>query len=263
MTSRFIIILMLILALGTFSCTKKQSNLPDETLKVSEFRTIPSFKAMFLALDKLEETKLSNLPLAQVIPAQKDTIHYAFAWGVLSSDAQLAIASKNQNQLTSITDQFIAIAPQLGLTQYGYQLRDAVKPEIKNRDWLLLREVFYAMQTSVDTLMLSNNRELDLTFIYLGSWTESTYQIAQLIAKDYSTEKTRTLQTDAWEDLAYNLNLIQNKYKDKTPLLSQTIELVDTIQNTLSSGTAEALTLEQVETIIEHTKTLRELYLKS
>ncbi|MCB5245321.1 MAG: hypothetical protein WC179_03490 [Candidatus Cloacimonadaceae bacterium] len=263
MKTRFIIILLLILALGTFSCTKKQSNLPDESLKVSEFRTIPSFKAMFLALDKIEETELSNLPLTKIIPAQNDTLYLAFAWGVLTSDAQLAIASKNQNQLTSITDQFIAIAPQLGLTQYGYQLRDAVKPEIKNRDWLLLREVFYAMQTSVDTLMLSNGREKELTFISLGSWTETTNQIARLIASDYSTEKSRTLMTNAWQDLAFNLNLILNKDKITSPLLSQTIELVHKIQNTLSSGTAEALTLEQVETIVEYTKTLKELYLES
>ncbi|NLA45341.1 MAG: hypothetical protein GX869_06825 [Candidatus Cloacimonetes bacterium] len=263
MKSKLILILWLILVLGMFSCTKKQSNLPDETLKVSEFRTIPSFKAMFLALDKLEETKLNNLPLAQVVPAQKDTMCYAFGWGVLSSDAQLAIASKNQNQLTSVTDQFISLAPQLGLHQFANQLRDAVKPEIKNNNWGLLKDVFYAMQESVDTLMLSNNREKELTFIYLGGWTETTNQIARLIAKDYSTEKSRTLQTDAWEDLAFNLNLIQNMSKDKSPLLAQTIELVHKIQNTLSSGTAAVLTLEQVETIVEHTTALRELYLKS
>jgi hypothetical protein len=69
--------------------------------------------------------------------------------------------------------------------------------------------------------------------------------------------------TNAWQDLAFNLNLILNKDKITSPLLSQTIELVHKIQNTLSSGTAEALTLEQVETIVEYTKTLKELYLES
>lgn len=210
MRFKLLLILALIAALGASSCKNKaRSKLPDKNDKVTAFATIPSYKVMFLALDKLEAADSANLDRGAVLPASEDTLHLAFSWGVLSANAQLAVNGRDVAWLQAITGQLTDLAPALGFKDIAAKLDADVQPLISKGDWDLLEATFYNLQYTVEQDLWKLERYADYTLMALGAWARSTNQIARLVSLDYRTDTaTLLMQRDAWQSLAENLGLI-------------------------------------------------------
>ena len=161
---------------------KERSKLPDKRDKVTEFATVPSFKAMFLALDKLDVTD-SFQSGADFTPAAEDSLHYAFVWGTLTAASQLAIRKRDSAWLTKLTDQMVANAPKLGLQDIAAKLRSTARPMLDNKDWEGLTAVYYNMQYTVEQSLFQKRKYEVYTLLALGGWSYCTQQIAGVIEK--------------------------------------------------------------------------------
>ena len=150
-----IVLLALVAALTGVSCNRDKNKLPDGTDKVSEYNTIPSFKAVFLALDKVEPGDLDALKPTTSAPAPQDSLHSAFACGALVADAQLAVAGRNTNWLNSILVQLKTLAPVMHRqTNLVNKLEQSIKPMLAEGNWEQIKQLFYDLQTTTDKMLM-------------------------------------------------------------------------------------------------------------
>ena len=248
-----IVLLALVAALTGVSCNRDKNKLPDGTDKVSEYNAVPSFKAVFLALDKVEPGDLDALKPTTFAPAPQDSLHSAFAWGALAADAQLAVAGRNTNWLNSILVQLKTLAPVMHRqTSLVNKLEQSIKPLLAEDNWEQIKQLFYDLQTTTDKMLMEQNRWNVYTLAALGSWTQSVNQIGSLIAKSYSTEKSLVLKSTAWESLADNLLLINS------PELTQAYTKTQELRDIMNSAGQNAFTLEQVTMIVAATDSIRQ-----
>lgn len=248
-----IVLLALVAALTGVSCNRDKNKLPDGTDKVSEYNAVPSFKAVFLALDKVEPGDLDALKPTTFAPAPQDSLHSAFAWGALVADAQLAVAGRNTNWLNSILVQLKTLAPVMHRqTNLVNKLEQSIKPLLAEGNWEQIKQLFYDLQTTTDKMLMEQNRWNVYTLAALGSWTQSENQIGSLIAKSYSTEKSLVLKSTAWESLADNLLLINS------PELTQAYTKTQELRDIMNSAGQNAFTPEQVTMIVAATDSIRQ-----
>ena len=209
MKKTLVLVLAVLLALTAFSCkSKAKSKLPDRNDKVSAYATIPSFKVLFLGLQKMA-TAGSALPtdLAE-LPAKQDSLKTAFCWGKLAASAQMAVRARDYTRCQDIASDLSRISPGLGLTDITDRLAGSLSSLLANEDWDTLETTFFSMQYTVEQRLLVNRQYQLYTMAALGGWTEATYQISSLVAEDYRTgDAGLLLQREAWMNLADNLAL--------------------------------------------------------
>lgn len=252
MKKLLIVLLAFVAALSGVSCNREKNKLPDGTDKVSEYNAIPSFKAVFLALDKVEPGDLDSLKPTEYNLTQQDTLLSAFVWGSLVADAQLAVSGRNSAWLNSILAQLKYLAPEMHRqTDLVAKLEQSVKPLLASGDWEQTEQLFYDLQTTTDQTLMEQNRWNAYTLAALGSWTQSVNQIGGLIAKNYSTEKSLVLKSPAWESLADNLLLLDS------PRLTLAFTQAQELRDMMNSAGQNAFTPEQVAAIVAATDSIR------
>lgn len=257
MKKTLIIMLALLAALGAMSCKKEKDKLPDGTDKVSEYATIPSFRSLFLALDKVETGDLTILKPSGYSVAGQDTLRAAFMWGTLGAEAQLAVSSQNTGWLNSVLEQLKTLAPVLGLKDMAVQVEQGIKPLLAAGDWDKVKQALYEMQSNVDVLLISQKLYSEYTIMGLGSWTESVNQIGKLIAKSYSIEKSRVLVTTAWQDLSDNLLLIESQKIVSTVEFPKAFGKVQELRDMMNTAGPNPLAPEQISAIVTATESIR------
>ncbi len=262
MRFKLLLILALIAALGAASCKNKaKSKLPDKNDKVTAFATIPSYKVMFLALDKLEAADTANLDRKAVLPAAEDTLHLAFSWGVLSANAQLAVNGRDAAWLQAITGQLIELAPALGLQDIAAKLDADVQPLTSKGDWDLLESTFYNLQYTVEQDLWRLERYAEYTMMALGAWARSTNQIARMVSLDYSTDSaTLLMQRDAWQYLAENLGLISAPSYVASAPFKQALAQVREMRALMDQPLRGTFNEEQLSRVIAVTELLWEAF---
>ncbi len=251
MKKMLIIMLAGMMVFSAVACKKDKGKLPDGSDKVSEFATIPSFKAVFLALDKLETDDLNAFKQTSYAAAAGDTLRTAFAWGALVAEAQLAVASKNSGWLNAVMEQLKTLAPALGQQDLTGRLAQSVKPLIASGDWEKVKQYMYDLQAAVDKDLMDQKRYGEYTLSALGCWTETVNQIGGLIAANYSTEKSRVLNTRAWQDLADNLLLLDSAK------LSEVFPTVQKLGDMMNTAGQNPLNPEQVSEVVTLTDSIR------
>lgn len=251
-----IMLALLLVLIGT-ACSREKDKLPDGSDKVTEFATIPSFQAVFLALDKLDPGDLAGLNQNKFSAPEQDTLRTAFAWGALVAESQLAVATRNADWLRSVLGQLQALPASSGLKGLAVQLGESVKPNLASGDWEQVKRLIYNMQSTADKSLMDSERYGDYTIIALGSWTETVNQIGRLIAANYSTEKSMVLNTTAWQDLAGNILLMDSAKFAKSGEFAQGFELVQQLQDMMNSAGQSAFTQEQVSEIVTATESIR------
>ncbi|MDD4224706.1 MAG: hypothetical protein PHD87_09020 [Candidatus Cloacimonetes bacterium] len=252
MRKLLIIALACLAAMAGISCNREKDKLPDGSAKVSEYATIPSFQAVFLALDKLDAKDLDGLASSgATLAAERDTLRAAFAWGTLVAEAQLAVAGKNSGWLNSVLEQLGPLEQTLGQPGLVERLEQGVKPLVAYGDWEQVKRLFYDLQATVDKNLLDQARYPEYTLSALGSWTATVNQIGGLIRKNYSTETSRALKTKAWDNLADNLLLMDS---GRFALIFEQVQDLRDIMNTAGQN---ALTPEQVEAMMAATDKIR------
>jgi len=242
---------------------KERSKLPDKRDKVTEFATVPSFKAMFLALDKLDVTD-SFQSGADFTPAAEDSLHYAFVWGTLTAASQLAIRKRDSAWLTKLTDQMVANAPKLGLQDIAAKLRSTARPMLDNKDWEGLTAVYYNMQYTVEQSLFQKRKYEVYTLLALGGWSYCTQQIAGVIEKDYKTEASGALiQREAWRSISENLGFFRQQRHLASPGFKTAYGLVRDMQALMDMQAGGAFNPEQVTRIVDLTGRIQSSFIKT
>jgi len=264
MKTRVLILLTLIIAMTAISCkSRDKGRFPDSLGKVTEFATIPSHKAMFLALDRFEETTISRVQPFVVRPALQDTMHIAFAWGVLTSDLQLAVRSRDTSWLETTLTRLSEFSPILELEEIIAKIAINVKPMLEQENWNSLENTFYNMQYSIEQMLFEQEEYEIYTLMALGGWTETTYQIASQIISDFQTEITPPLlQEEAWQSLEANLGLIQKDSYVSTSAFKKALAETSRMREILSLENNETLSLEQVGDVVSSTTEIKKAFLK-
>lgn len=257
MKRMLIIMLAVLLALAGAACNKDKDKLPDGSDKVTEYATIPSFQAAFLALDKLDPGDLAGLTQDKFSVPKQDTLRTAFAWGSLVAQSQLAVASKNAVWLRSALDQLKSLPSSSDLNSMAVQLGEGTPALLANGDWEQVKRLIYNMQASADKSLMDDKRYGEYSIIALGSWTETANQIGRMITNNYSTEKSRVLNTTAWQNLADNILLMDSARFAKAGDLAEVFELVQQLRDMMNAAGQNALTQEQVSEIVSATQSIR------
>ena len=251
MRNLMIILLALAAALSGFSCQKGKNKLPDGTENVSEYDTVDSITAVFLVLDKLEDVELSTLNPTDYTGADRDTTRSAFAWGAVVAQAQIAAIAKNSNWFNSRLEQLQLLAEPLGQKDQAAELEQSVKPLVSAGNWDQAKQLVYQMQSGLNVNLMDKNLWGTYTLMELGSWTETVNQIGGLITKNYSTETSRALKTNAWSSLAKNLALMDS------PQYAKAFEQVQDLRDLIENTGQYTLTQEQVEAMVAATSSIR------
>lgn len=257
------LVLILIVVLATVSCDKNKGKYPDRSVKVVEYATIKSLKSVFLTVDKYQIGDLSASGAVQKYPEQPELTNRAFIWGILNADAMFASATKDKARLVSTASLMKELAPELTLAEEGNEFDQRVKPLAKQGNWQEIDILNSGLQSTVDVKLMDANRYDLYTLSCLGAWTETTSRLARLIDKSFSPQKTGILnQQDTWNNLAYNLGLMQAAAADST-VLNTVLPLVGKLQGSMAKLDKNTFTKEQVEQIIALTEKIKAEYLQA
>jgi len=264
MKQKTLTFLLLACILFFISCKgKEQARLPDTSNKITEFATIPSVKAMFLALENLDEPGPSTFKMKEVSPASSDSIDAAFAWGVLFTNLQMAVNNRNSAQLRSVMGQMTALSPDLGLEDITEKLMNNVSPLISEGNWPALENTFYNVQYSIEQALSDQKRYEIYTLMGLGAWTEVTNGFARLVELAYSSHRSALLlQEGAWQYLENNLMYLTNGQSSDSPVFQNIITFVREIGNCIENQTDKSVKQERVALIIELTDNIRAEFLQ-
>lgn len=249
----------LLLTLGTYACwNKEKDKLPDHRNKVSMYANIPSFKVMFLAMDKIGEQDIHNPgPILPEVTRQ-DTMRLAFLWGALTAEAQIAIRARDAMWLNADIERLNQLAPDLGLTHIAAKLNSGARALLSQTDWDGLQTMFYNLQGAVEQHWLDHHFYEIYTLVTLGQWTQGSNQLGMLIERDYTTEKSRLLlQREAWTNLTGNLSLFTNQRFLTSPVYKPTLARVKEISTLMDMNAQGVFSEEQVRQIVEATDAVK------
>ncbi|MBW6513402.1 MAG: hypothetical protein K0B87_01435 [Candidatus Syntrophosphaera sp.] len=264
MKIKHLILAILIGSLFVASCKNNdKSKFPDARNRVTQFAPIGSFKSMFLALDGLGKTQ-ESFSIGMIAPSAQDTLHNAFAWGVLTTDLQLAVLNRNGRQLDALLAQIIGLGPKLGLEDISAKLRDSVKPMLDSEDWPILENTLYNMQYSVEQTLFDKERYEMYTVMSLGSWTEATNQFARRMGDARNADSSRLLlHPETWQSLLDNFRLISDKQYTASPAFQTALKELKSLVKLMEKPPEEFLTGEEIGSIISSTSAIKAAFVKA
>lgn len=263
MMRKILTIAMLVLTILLLASCKnsEKSKMPDGKEKVSEYATVASFRSVFLALDKLDDEDLASLVQTRFNVANSDTMRVAFALGAQIAESRLAIATQDKAWLSAANSQIQELAPILKLKKVAYKYDDGFQPFSTAGDWDSLETLLYKFQDNVDHELLSQKRDQFYTLIALGNWSQTVSQVGGLIANSYSTEKSRVLVSPAWQALADNLALMDSDDYAKIPAIKDAAQKTRELADMMNTAGSNPLTMEQVNTVVDATRSIRDAFL--
>ncbi len=258
-TLTFALVVLSILVLASCKNSEK-SKMPDGKEKVSEYATVPSFRSVFLALDKLDDDDLATLVQTRFNVANSDTMRVAFALGAQIAESKLAIGKKDKAWLNGATSQIQTLAPVLRLGKVADKYDLGFQPLLAAGDWESLETLLFRFQDNVDQELLANKRDHFYTLVALGNWSQTVSQVGGLIAKNYSTEKSKVLVSPAWQALAENLALMGPEYS-KIPAFKDAVQTTRELADMMNTAGTNPLTVEQVNTVVDAARSIRDAFL--
>lgn len=253
---------MIIISL-VVACAKKEQEVADEVLEARFYLTyLPSFEQTFASLDFLEVSDFDSALQMESYSVMPDVYRRAFALGVLSADAVIAVKARNQAVLQDITTSMIDYSRFLGISQDILMLADELSELVENNQWMELKQSLDKYKESVE-LSLYEKREYDLfTLLQLGGWTEGLNSITFLLMNNYDEKSTEIIdQKGILNNLINNLENIeaetvleQNYYEIS---LNNYLKIRDIIYN--ETGTYD---LEEISNIYKLTYEIKQAFLQ-
>ncbi|MBW6515783.1 MAG: hypothetical protein K0B81_04085 [Candidatus Cloacimonetes bacterium] len=223
-------IFLLLLSMGTLNA---QQSLAREEVRGPDFyfAPLPSFNAMFSAIDYLEIKDYDLALEKEIFKVEEETFRVAFALGVITADAILATKGRNKDMLNEIAVQMINYAKFIGLSEEILKLADELQHMIRRDQWDELMESLEKYKEQVE-LSLYETRQYDLfTMMQLGGWTQGLNRTTYLLMNSYQEDKTGIIdQKGIINSLINNMRNIRSDYLREMDFYHSTVELYEQIR---------------------------------
>ncbi|MBM4403412.1 MAG: hypothetical protein FJ042_03360 [Candidatus Cloacimonetes bacterium] len=256
-----VIVLIMVLAISACKDKKKDDTLPvgeEGESQVTLFAPLPSFKAVFTALDQLESRDISAAIPTDMYKTKQDPYRNSFALGVLTADAIIAVRGRNKSKLMTIANEMKRITTLLNLEAEVPQLNDDIKTLVEKEQWSELEQTLDKHKKVVEDKLWEREDLDQYTLMVLGGWTEAANRVSWLINRNFTAERTKVLkQKGTWNDIYSNMKLINSASIVNEAYYKPVLELIEKVKAVLDAEIEGTYSLTQTEEILKQTDLIK------
>ena len=178
----------------------------DEKLSPEEMKlalnnyVVPTPDEIFTALESVHNQKWSRYVKINSKTSYKEVHKQCLNLGITVADMTLAIKSEDAKLTGQASEQILAFASYLGISNDIKPHIEKIKSLANNEEWSELLDRINFLQTQVSEILVELDSRDQVVLISIGGWIEGLNVVTKSLRKDYSEEATAILRITAQID---------------------------------------------------------------